>query len=852
MGVGLRFRIWMPVSAVLIVLLSIALMFLYGVPAVKARLTDSAQNLTTRQALATAEALSEAEGEQDIQSQLTLSAEATGGETVVVDRQGQIVAREGSAGDFEPSQEMLQNASDGSRMVDRVDGVNVAVIPILSEGTLTGGLVFASDEEIAGYQLFLSSGLEAAGIASVLGSGLMLLLATFLSQRVERLTRGARSIEQGDLSHRIKPGFNDELGELAKTFNTMAARLQDSFTHLEERVAERTAQLEAEHARLDAVLRQMPSGVVIAEAPSGQILLSNERAGQIRGYPLPSNVGFDEYSKLRGFRPNGQPYEPEDWPLVRSIRAGEEVVGEEIVVPRGEGSWGTMLVNSSPIRDRDGRIAAGVAVFYDITEQKRAEEALRESEERYRVVAETASDAIVMIDEDSQVLFVNSAAEKIFGYTRVELLGQQLTMVMPRHLREAHRASLKRYVDTGRKRLQWDSIQLPGLHKSGKEIPLEVSFGEFVKEGERFFTGFLRDITERKQAEEEILQLNKELEQRVQQRTAQLEEERATLNVILDNLTEGVLATNSQGRVVFANRTARSMLNVGGEEPLKKLPDLWKDLNLPEAMSRCASTQECIEAQIQEDNTLLRLVFEYMPAFDDHKGGVLAIIRDLSEGRRLEASQQRFLANAAHELKTPLTTILGASEYLLIEYEDDPETRHRLLNHIFSEALRMQRLSETLLRLARTGVDLRDPELEVVDLDGATREAAERMKPLAESAGVDLRVEGRGGACVRADHEWLEQALLVVLGNAVQHSERGGEVRLRVEDGAVTVEDEGAGINQADLPYVFERFYRGKRSSGGFGLGLAICKDLVERMGGSISLESKEGAGTKVSISCRR
>jgi signal transduction histidine kinase len=236
-----------------------------------------------------------------------------------------------------------------------------------------------------------------------------------------------------------------------------------------------------------------------------------------------------------------------------------------------------------------------------------------------------------------------------------------------------------------------------------------------------------------------------------------------------------------------------------------------------------------------------------MSAFDEHKGGVLVVIQDLSEGRRLEANQQRFLANAAHELKTPITTILGASE-LLLSNGEDPETRRRFLNHIFSEARRLQRLSDTLLRLARTGADFRDPELEVVDLDGVTREAAERMKPLAESAGLALHVEGRGER-VRADQEWLEQALLVTLSNAVRHSEHGGEIRLRVEDDTVTVEDEGTGISEADLPHVFERFYRGKKQSpGGFGLGLAICKELVERMGGNISLESEEGVGTKVKI----
>ncbi len=713
----------MPVTAVLIVLLSMTLMFVYGVPTITARLADYTQSRTVEQAAATAQVLSETEGEQDFQRQVELSSETAGGEIVVVDTQGQIVAREGSVGDFEPSQEMLQTASTGSRMFEKVDELNVAVVPIVTEGTLTGGVVLASGEpENAAYQLFLSSGLEAAGIASILGVGLMLLLGALLSRRVERLAAGARSIEAGDLSYRIEPGFNDELGELASTFNAMAARLQGSFEELENRVTERTAELEAERARLEAVLRQMPSGVVIAEAPSGRILLSNKSAEQIRRWPLPPGVEFEEHKKyndkLKGFHPDGRPYRPEEWPLARSIRAGEQVVGEEIDILRGDGAWGTVRASSSPIRDRDGRIVAGVAIFYDITEQKRAEE--------------------------------------------------------------------------------------------------------------------------------EIRRLNEELEQRVQERTGELEQERATLNSILDNLSEGVLAADSQGHMVFANPAARSMLGVSREKLPEEVPDHWREFSLSEAVAHCLRNQDCVEARVSSGETFLQVKLEPLPAFDGG-GEVLVVIQDLSEGRRLEANQQRFLANAAHELKTPITTILGASELLLTEEEEDPETRQRFLTHIHSEACRMQQLSDTLLRLARTGWDLREPDLEVLDLKAAAWKVVERMQPLAEKEGLKLSLEGQGTR-VRADAEWLEQALLVLVSNATKHSNRGGHIRLRVSGAAVAVEDEGAGISEADLPYVFERFYRGEDSSGGFGLGLPICKELVERMGGKISLDSREGIGTTVEI----
>ena len=545
----------MPVAAVLLVLLSIATLLLYILPAARARLGEYAQDQAVVRAVAAANAAGESE-ESDLQRKLEPIAEAGGGEVLLVDRQGNIVVRAGEQL-LSPPEEILQRAANGERTNEMIEGQRVATVPLVREGSLEGGAIFvAGASENVVYQLFVHSGIEAAAVASILGGGLALLLATLLSRRVERIALGARAMGRGKLSSRIEPGLDDELGDLAKTFNSMAEKLQGSFL--------------------------------------------------------------------------------------------------------------------------------------------------------------------------------------------------------------------------------------------------------------------------------------------------QLEEKSATLDTILNSLNEGVLATDLSGNVMFVNHTARAMLGLDGEGSPKKLPNPWNDYDLPREVSRCAEDQECAEARVQEGESFLQIRLEHMPAFDEHRGGVLVMIRDLSEGRRLEANQQRFLANAAHELKTPITTILGASELLLTE-DEDPETQRRFLNHILSEAHRMQRLSETLLRLARTGVDLRNPEIGVVDLDSLAREAAERMKPLVESAGLNMLVEGRGGR-VWADYERLEQALLVVLGNAVQHSDRGGEVKLHARGGSVTVKDDGAGICEADLPYVFERFYRGKRNPESFGLGLAICKELVERMGGSISLESKEGVGTKVEI----
>ncbi len=909
--------------------------------------------------------------------------------------------------------------------------------------------------------------------------------------------------------------------------------------NLERRVAERTAQLETERARLEAVLRQMPSGVAIAEAPSGRLVLANERLRQIWRHPFPPAAGPERYRQYKGLHPDGRPYQPEEWPLMRSISAGEVVTAEEIDILRGDGTTGTVRVSSSPIRERDGRIVAGVAILYDITERKRAERALRErarqqaavaelgqralgnadlsalmdeavalvaqnleveyakvlellpegdalllragvgwkeglvghgtvgagaesqagytllsgepvivedlrverrfsgppllhehgvvsgmsvviqgqerpygvlgahtrerrtftqddvnflqavanvlataierkraeealraSEERFRATFEQAAVGIAhTVAPDGRWLRINKKLCDIIGYTQEELLGRTFDEITHPDDLDANRehvrrllagevgtfsmekryirkdgsavwtnltASLVREASSGepkyfiaviedisdRKQIEnalreseerfrliaenaRDLISMTDMegrytyvspsHEAvlgyAAEALLGTDFSDLIHpddlaqladrknatrfqfrsrridgawvwmEGssytvtwhdEPYVVAIARDITERKQAEEEIRQLNEELEQRVRERTAQLEEKSATLNTILDGLTEGVMATDRRGKPVFANPTARAMLGVDTEELPEELPDPWRDFRLPEVVARCALDGKHRQARVSSGETYVLVNVEYLPDFDDHRGGVLVMIQDLSESRRLEENQQRFLINAAHEFKTPISVVLGAAELLLTGDEEDPETRHRFLSHILTEGHRLKRLSDTMLRLARVGTDLREPELEVMGL-GFIQEIAERTRPLAQSAGVTLHLENRGGR-VRADREWVEQVLLGVISNAIKYSDRGGHVWLRAEGGTMVVEDEGIGISEDDLPHVFERFYRGgggpgeEGGAGGFGLGLPICKDLVERMGGKISIHSEEGVGTSVKI----
>jgi PAS domain S-box-containing protein len=139
----------------------------------------------------------------------------------------------------------------------------------------------------------------------------------------------------------------------------------------------------------------------------------------------------------------------------------------------------------------------------DISERKRAEEERERLRQAQRVVVETANDAVVSADESGTIQFANAATMRVFGYDPKELIGKPLTVLMPESMRKLHENGFRRYLATGQRHINWQGTELTGLRKNGQEFPVEVSFGELTMDGRRVFTGFIRDISERKQAEEQ-------------------------------------------------------------------------------------------------------------------------------------------------------------------------------------------------------------------------------------------------------------------------------------------------------------------------------------------------------------
>ncbi|HET6862051.1 MAG TPA: PAS domain S-box protein [Pyrinomonadaceae bacterium] len=255
-------------------------------------------------------------------------------------------------------------------------------------------------------------------------------------------------------------------------------------------------------------------------------------------------------------------------------------------------------------------------------ERKLDGKSLRRSESHYRAVAEATSDGIITINSQSTILLVNPAAEKIFGYTTRELLGRQLTMLMPEYHRHLHRQGIARYLETGNRHLEWGAVQLPGLHKSGEEIALEISFLEFVKDGQRFFTGIVRRVAERNHTREVI------------------RDDHELLRAIVNQTSVGISVVDPGGRFTFANEKYCQIVGRTSDELLKiKMADITHKDDLRENHSlfeRAIANGEGFEIEeryVRPDGTCV-WVHNCVTVLHDANGeqwGVMAVTLDLTK-----------------------------------------------------------------------------------------------------------------------------------------------------------------------------------------------------------------------------
>ncbi|MFZ3166538.1 MAG: PAS domain S-box protein, partial [Candidatus Methanoperedens sp.] len=412
--------------------------------------------------------------------------------------------------------------------------------------------------------------------------------------------------------------------------------------------------------------------------------------------------------------------------LLERIRKGQRIEHYETIRMRKDGKKICASLTISPIKDATGKIIGASTIAWDITEQKRIEMALRESEARFRSITKSATDAIISADSDDNIISWNKGAQTIFGYAEEEALGKSLIMIIPERYRDAHKKGLERVNSTGETRIIGKTVEMVGMRKDGSEFPLELSLSTWKIGTRRLYSGILRDVTGRKQADEKLKQTLAELE--------------------------------------------RSN----------------KDL-------------------------------------------------------------EQFAYAASHDLQEPLRTVSNFSQLLAKRYKGELDAKaDQFIGFIVDGATRMQEMIDNLLAYSR--VSTRAKPFEPTNCETLFDQALANVKMAIEESGA--LVTHKSLPTVMADASQLVQLFQNLLSNAIKFRKEKPRITVSaVQKGnewLFSVEDNGIGIAPEFMEHIFKMFQREHPSAEypGTGVGLAICKKIVERHGGRIWVESQVGKGS--------
>ena len=533
---------------------------------------------------------------------------------------------------------------------------------------------------------------------------------------------------------------------------------------------------------------------------------------------------------------------------------------------RKDGSRVPVLLGGA-LLERDGN--EGVAFVLDLTEQKRQESARLYSEERYRVVVETASDAVVSIDDKGLIVFVNPATATIFGYEPAELVGKPMALLMPEYMRELHQTGFTRYLATGQRHMNWQGTELTALRKNGEEFPVEVSFGEITKDGHKTFTGFLRDISKRKQADQAL---------------------RRSEAFLAEGQHLGQIGSFSwrvaKDEITWSTELYRIYeLEIGVPVTLELIRSRVhpEDISLIEKMKMVDQAREGgheFEWQfrlLMPDHSI-KYVHAVARAIRDQHGQLeyIASVQDVTARRLAEEARDKarselthvarvmslgtLTASIAHELNQPLSGIVtNASTCLRMLATDPPnvdgarETARRTIRD-------GNRASEMITRL-RALFSKKSATTQSMDLNEATREVIALSLSELQKNRVILRPElANDLPLVTGDRVQLQQVILNLLRNAsdamstIDDRPRDLLIRTERDDNErvrLSVSDVGIGFEPQAADKLFEAFYTSKNE--GMGIGLSVSRSIIERHHGRLWATPNNGPGVTFafSIPCR-
>ena len=328
------------------------------------------------------------------------------------------------------------------------------------------------------------------------------------------------------------------------------------------------------------------------------------------------------------------------------------------------------------------------------------------------------------------------------------------------------------------------------------------------------------------------------------------------IETILRHMTDGIIAFNMDKEIILINPEAKKLLSIRPE--YVTFEDIFSKFKLDINMEKIIYLENwtSTEQRVQVEDKYINIFFAPFKNQDDRPDGVIAVVQDITEHVKLDNMRKEFVADVSHELKTPITSIMGYADTLL-EGEYDKETQEKFLGVIASEARRMAKLVTDLLTLSRYDNNKNKTQKESFDLGDLVKKCQDKLA-------IEIKKKNHTVNCfvtadvppVYADKYDIERVVLNILTNSIKYTKEGGEIKIYVgfvyNDAYIKIFDNGIGIPEEDLSRIFERFYRvdkaRTREMGGTGLGLSIAKEILDKNGGSIDIKSVVGQGTEVVI----
>jgi len=480
-------------------------------------------------------------------------------------------------------------------------------------------------------------------------------------------------------------------------------------------------------------------------------------------------------------------------------------------------------------------------------------------------ILNTSKEGIISIDPKGRISLFSQSAERLFGYQIDEVIGKNINMLMPNPYKDAHDGYLKNYADTKQKKIIGIGREVIGLKKDGSTFPLHLRVSEIEIGIRKEYVGFVRDLTKVKQAETQLSNSNQRYKAIVEDQT----------DLICRYTPDFIISFVNRTYCHYMKRTepeliGSSIIDILPEESrewfIKTHKTLTKEHPIHSHEDKIYTSNNQEEWQYWTTRAIFNeassSVIEYQgigTIITDHKRSELEAISAKQLAEQANMAKSEFLSNMSHELRTPLNSIIGFSQFLEID-DDQPLTESQL-----ESVQKINKAGNHLLRLITEILDLSSIEagqlplsIESFNLNEAISEALDLINSIALKKGISIelnKADKKLGYHVLADHMRTKQVLLNLLSNAIKYNHTNGLVKIIITQRdpfvRIDIKDTGLGINQNKLQDLFQPFNRlGFESSAieGTGIGLSLSKNLIEQMGGQISVSSKEGIGSTFSV----